>query len=164
MKHLLVFLFILPAISSNSQIETSITEQQTTEVVVPQKKLPRYTEHEVVTIGDTYIYLRNTMRPLNGIVYKQWTNDSLMSECAYEQGLLNGPCKRFYRSGKIKFEGNYVNGIKNGICREWHENGQLSTEESYLKGKKEGLCRLWFEDGELFEEELFKEGNLIAPN
>ena len=95
MKHLLVFLFILPAISSNSQIETSITEQQTTEVVVPQKKLPRYTEHEVVTIGDTYIYLRNTMRPLNGIVYKQWTNDSLMSECAYEQGLLNGPCKRF---------------------------------------------------------------------
>lgn len=164
MRHLLLFLFILPAICTNGQSTTEYPIQQPNELVVPQKKLPRYAEHEVVTIGDTYIYLRNTMRALNGIVYKQWTNDSLMSECAYEQGLLNGSCKRYYRSGGLKFEGNYINGIKNGVCREWHENGQLSTEETYLKGKKDGLCRLWFDDGELFEEELFKEGSLIAPN
>jgi len=160
MKYLLIFSLALFSIYGYAQNHKDYP------VPAPQLKadstLSRYSEQEVVTIGDVYIYLRMNMRPLNGIVFKNWSNGVLMSECAYRSGLLYGLCKNWYRSGQIKSEGNFINGNKDGLWREWHQNGQLSTEENYTNGKKDGVSRLWFEDGQLWEEEVYKNGEVIV--
>lgn len=159
MKYLLIPALLLSAAIGSSQNPLDYPEPS------PQLRsdssLSRYSEQEVVTIGDTYIYLRMTMRPLDGIVYRNWMHGGLLSECAYRSGLLYGACKKWYKSGQLKQEGSYINGEKDGVWREWHQNGQLSTEEIYTNGRKNGKCRLWFDNGELWDEETYENGKLV---
>lgn len=74
----------------------------------------------------------------------------------YTDGVITGPVRDYYISGKILMEGTYnqyyaENGFGNGLFTWFYENGQKSAEGNYSNGKRNGLFRAWHENGVMKE-------------
>ena len=62
--------------------------------------------------SDTYIHnglkVDKNWKPITGIVFDVYPNDSIKFEIEYLHGELNGVYKEFYENGQLKKEGNFV--------------------------------------------------------
>ena len=56
----------------------------------------------------------------------------------------------------------YKNGIADGLCRLWYKSGQLHQESHFTSGVLNGAFRTWWENGTLKEETLFEWGVKIS--
>ena len=66
-----------------------------------------------------------------GTCLKYSDTGSLMMECSYHAGQLDGPAKVYYPSTALKEEGQYSHGEKSGTWKTYNEDGDLILEESY---------------------------------
>ena len=56
---------------------------------------------------------------------------TLIMECEYHDGLLEGPTKTYYPSSVIKEEGQYTKGKKSGVWKTYNEEGDVVAEEAF---------------------------------
>lgn len=75
-------------------------------------------------------------------VVKQYEDLVVTSELTYENGLLNGSFKTYYKNGQLHEEGTYKNAsnrdaiqFRDGIYRSYDEQGNLYMESEYKDGK-----------------------------
>ena len=91
--------------------------------------------------SDTYIHnllkVDINYKPITGIVFETYPNDSLKSEIEYLKGVMNGVCKEFYENGQLKKEGNFVNGQPEGSYKGFIDDGRLIIEGYYKNGLKD---------------------------
>lgn len=90
-------------------------------------------------------------------------SNKLESEYTFKSGNgnFNGPCKRYYRCGKLYVDYLYTNGKKDGICKGYYDNGHLADECLYVDGKEEGIQKIYYKNnGKLRIERFFINGTL----
>ena len=83
------------------------------------------------------------------------------SELTYEYGMLDGPWKEYYLSGKVRTEGSYKHGLKDGVETGYSESGQKSMEANYSNGRRDGVCTQW-SNGQKVLEATYEDGRLIG--
>jgi antitoxin component YwqK of YwqJK toxin-antitoxin module len=70
---------------------------------------------------------------------KYWyDNGQLWLEEFYQNGVLEGESKSYYRDGTPEQRGHYIQGKLDGIQEEWHPNGKLKSQEYYKYQRREG--------------------------
>ena len=81
--------------------------------------------------------------------FNEYSDEKLIFEGEYLNGLKHGHAIEYNRKGFKIFEGEYLNGERNGKGRERHEvTEELIFEGEYLNGKR------WNGKGKEFEEKL----------
>ena len=78
--------------------------------------------------------------------YKQGKRDGLVKwftqqekpsiEYTYNLGVIEGPAKTYFASGKVQTEGNYKNDNETGEWKEYDEDGNIIKTIVYDNGKK----------------------------
>jgi len=105
-------------------------------------------------ISNEIVYVKNTMTPFTGKLYKM--------KCNYSGKFINGKKigihKEYSRSGDLIYEGEYKDGKPVGLHRKWsdvdetfYSRGQLLIEVNYKYGKRDGLNKIWDGNGNLIK-------------
>ena len=93
--------------------------------------------------SDTYIHnglkVDKNWKPITGIVFDVYPNDSIKFEIEYLNGELNGVYKEFYENGQLKKEGNFVSGQREGSYKGFIEDGRLIIEGYYKNGLRDSI-------------------------
>jgi len=117
-------------------------------------------------------YLKGNKKPFTGTAREYYDNTKTVKiEVQFVQGLKEGLCKTWFKSGKPesqkpykanKLEGtaiswfesgsverkvDFANDRKNGMFTTYFANGQIKEQGSYKLGKKEGIHKGWYETG-----------------
>jgi len=107
--------------------------------------------------------------------YYHSNGEIVISEENYENGLLNGESKTFYRSGVITEILQYKNGKLHGEIKRFADNGVLIDDLNYNNGKLNGLAKYYDLEGELIytgqyendkkigKWEYFENGKPVSP-
>ncbi|SNR75297.1 Antitoxin component YwqK of the YwqJK toxin-antitoxin module [Lutibacter agarilyticus] len=82
-------------------------------------------------------------------LYFQKDGITIVSEENYENGVLNGISKTFYKSGIPTEILHYKNGKLHGKVERFADNGVLIDDLSYVDGKLQGLAKYYNLDGKL---------------
>jgi len=90
----------------------------------------------------------------NGSVYTMYTYG--------DQGKLNGPYEKYYRSGKLWESGNYKNNKKEGNLKKWYRNGQVAEDHLMVSGKISGPFVRYYADGVKWKEFNYDSGLLTG--
>ena len=97
-------------------------------------------------------------KPITGIVYENYPNDTLKFEIEYLKGKLNGFYKEYYDNGQLKKMGSFINGERNGQYQGYLNDGTLFVEGLYLNNLKDSVWIINNVDG-LIVEKLNYSGN-----
>lgn len=93
--------------------------------------------------SDTYIHnglkVDKNWKPITGIVFDVYPNDSIKFEIEYLNGELNGVYKEFYENGQLKKEGNFVSGQREGSYKGFIDDGRLIIEGYYKNDLKDSI-------------------------
>lgn len=93
--------------------------------------------------SDTYIHnglkVDKNWKPITGIVFDVYPNDSIKFEIEYLNGELNGVYKEFYENGQLKKEGNFVSGQREGSYKGFIDDGRLIIEGYYKNDLKDSM-------------------------
>lgn len=81
--------------------------------------------------------------------YFQPDGKTLLIEENYENGVLNGEFKSYYKTGKITEILNYKNGKLHGNSKRYADNGKLLDDLTYYEGKLQGLAKYYNVEGQL---------------
>ena len=76
---------------------------------------------------------------------------NLLGEMHYLNGIADGVCRLWYKSGQLNQESNYSEGILNGTYRSWWNNGVLKEEIEFVWGVKKS-SKHFNQNGELVSE------------
>jgi antitoxin component YwqK of YwqJK toxin-antitoxin module len=82
-------------------------------------------------------------------LYFQPDGKTLMIEENYENGVLNGEFKSYYKTGQITEILNYKNGELHGNTKRYADNGALLDDLNYKEGKLQGLAKYYNIEGQL---------------
>lgn len=100
---------------------------------------------------------------------------TILSEENYENGVLNGLSKTFYKTGKPTEILEYINGKLHGRVQRFADNGILIDDLNYVDGKLNGLAKYYNLDGKLIytgmyendeksgKWEFFDDGKSVRP-
>lgn len=87
-----------------------------------------------------------------GIAYAEDDDGRLLEEDSLIDGVKDGVCRTYYRSGYLQIEEHLHKGGIQGIRRYWYENGQLQTEKVYDEHQNLIKELRWNENGELIKD------------
>jgi len=87
---------------------------------------------------------------------------TLMIEENYENGILDGSYKSFYKTGKITEILNYKNGKLHGNAKRYADNGVLLDDLNYNNGKLEGAAKYYNIYGKLIYAGNYKNDEKIG--
>ena len=73
-------------------------------------------------------------------------------EATYEDGVKNGPWKKYHANGQVFEEGAFVGGEKHGSWVTYYADGQKLEEGEWEHGQPIGVHRAWLPDGTLIVE------------
>jgi len=74
---------------------------------------------------------------------------TIISEENYENGLLNGESKTFYKDGKVTELSHFKNGKLDGNVKRYASNGTLIDDLNYKEGKLHGYAKYYNIEGKL---------------
>jgi antitoxin component YwqK of YwqJK toxin-antitoxin module len=80
----------------------------------------------------------------------EWTyldDSKIIATENYENGLKNGVCKRFYKTGELLEESNWTNNRINGMYCSYYPGGQIQLECNYKDGKRNGIFKTYYTGG-----------------
>jgi pimeloyl-ACP methyl ester carboxylesterase len=80
-------------------------------------------------------------------------------QCNYRSNTKEGPYRRWYQNGHLRFEGRFSRGRQDGLNTSWYENGQLESEEHWRDGQLHGRVRYWSATGALQFDSMFVRGS-----
>ncbi len=99
------------------------------------------------------VYERGSRKPYSGLIV-EYFNDVLIELYTVEDGLENGPSKKYYKNGVLQYEVNVKLGKPDGLLRTWFESGQLATEVNFINGIAQGVVKEWYENGQIKSENI----------
>ena len=113
-----------------------------------------------IHISETSLELDNNGFPKNekvffngdsfsGIVFDEITENQVLFEINYKDGLPDGSFKSYYEDGQLKIMGNYNQGKEDGPFEKYHDNGKLKYKGNYKQGQKDGLFESYYDNGQL---------------
>lgn len=79
----------------------------------------------------------------------------------YVNGKLEGECKEFFESGKLKKQGTYHENKKVGIWTDYHTNGNKASEIRYKNGVKHGWAYVYNKSGNRTDQVYFYNGRRL---
>lgn len=90
---------------------------------------------------------------------RYFENGNLMLECPLKDGVRDGACKEYHKSGALRRTSVYRDGLLEGPLDIIHENGQRCCRHVYKKGcVVDGLVPIFYPDGSLYESEYWENG------
>ena len=63
--------------------------------------------------------------------------------------VMQGPYKRFYRSGRLEAQTRYTDGKRDSVYIEFHANGDRRLEATYREGIRQGPFKTYYEGGKI---------------
>ncbi|MCB9362037.1 toxin-antitoxin system YwqK family antitoxin [Candidatus Woesearchaeota archaeon] len=91
--------------------------------------------------------------------YKEWDDDTLISQRNYVHGKLDGEERTWYKTGQLTFIKSWKLGVQNGHWTEfWYHNGNKKMEIDYVDGEMNGVHITYHEDGTV---DRYKEGYTV---
>lgn len=108
--------------------------------------------------------------------YYQEDGEALLAEENYENGVLEGESKSYYRNGNMAELMHYKNGVLDGVSKRFSDEEILLDEVNYVAGKLNGLAKYYNLKGELIytgpyendekvgEWKFYMDGELADPN
>lgn len=91
-------------------------------------------------------------------VWKYYSNDRLISEIRYKEGVLDGNATGYYENGQVAANTTYSDGHLDGEYIAFHENGKIKEKSKYTEGKLDGLFEKFDNNGEPVYSIKYKEG------
>ena len=104
------------------------------------------TAQEVIQKKGLFV-LRQNGKPYTGIFRETDPENSLVSETAIKDGLLDGNTTIYYPSGTKKEVRAYRMGKKEGVWTSWNEAGRKTAEAGFKDGMKDGNWYVWDDNG-----------------
>jgi len=95
-------------------------------------------------------------------LYYHKDGKTLLSEEMYENGVLHGESKTYFKNGKITEVLNYKNGKLYGNVKRYADNGNLLDDLNYVDGKREGLAKFYNVDGKLIYTGSYKNDEKVG--
>lgn len=89
-------------------------------------------------------------------LYYHKDETTILSEENYENGVLNGVSKTFYKTGIPTETSQYKNGELHGKVQRFADNGILIDDLIYTEGKLNGLANYYNLEGELIYTGMYK--------
>lgn len=115
-----------------------------------------------LTYKNGYFYLSG--EKFSGIVHKIQIGYNIVTYSSIYQGMLHGPYRSYYPSGKLFESRMYRNNLSVGKqLGYWEETGNLKFEYNYYNDKKEGEQRSWYADGTLAYRYHYKDDKQEGP-
>jgi antitoxin component YwqK of YwqJK toxin-antitoxin module len=102
---------------------------------------------------------------VDGQPYSGFSKDmdgEYLIEKRFQNGVLHGVHKTFYKSGQIKIASIYTNGLENGRRIEYYECGSKKLNSNYSNGYQDGVHEEFCNQGTLQARKTFYKGKLIA--
>lgn len=117
---------------------------------------------EALRYGDSGVlrfYSDTTLAPFSGVCF-YYHDDKLKPhevrvEVEYQNGIVSGFERHFYRSGQVKSITVNKNGVEHGLYEEYHENGVIKETGRYFNGSKSGIWQQFDEKGTLVSAHMF---------
>lgn len=120
------------------------------------------TSSEVV-MDESYIqadrfYYQKSLTPFTGTVVVYYKGSKQVKERRnYKEGLLNGLCTVYFKSGQLRIKGNYKDGLCEGLWEKWYENGAKECAVNYKADQLDGAYTTWLPDGTINEKGNYSE-------
>jgi len=77
--------------------------------------------------------------------------------------VMQGPYKRFYRSGRLEAQTRYTDGKRDSVYVEFHPNGQRRLEATYREGVRQGPFKTYYEGGKVAQTGTFVDDQPSGP-
>lgn len=102
---------------------------------------------------------------MESVERRYFENGNLMLECPLKDGIRDGACKEYHKSGALRRTSTYRNGLLEGPQDMIHENGQRFCRYVYKNGcVVDGLVPVFYPDGSLYEFEYWENGRCRCYN
>lgn len=90
---------------------------------------------------------------------------NILENFIYENGLKNGPYKKYFPDGNVMTEGSYLKGELQGEFVSFYPNGQVQVRGNYNNGRQIGNWEYFDESGQMLTKEDFniKEEEINQP-
>lgn len=95
-------------------------------------------------------------------IYFNADGKTILSEENYENGLLNGVSKTFYKNGNITEILHYKNGKLEGITQRFSNEGILLEEISFKNGMRNGLAKFFDTNGALIYSGMYENDEKVG--
>lgn len=103
--------------------------------------------YKVVVSKTNFVSYENKKTKVKNGLIKEYDDDgSLICECTYKNGVLNGPYKEI-KDDQLVERGSYILGKKNGKFKSY-VNGKIDIEGTYKNDAYEGMLTYYFYDEE----------------
>ena len=89
---------------------------------------------EEVVFNNGITLFKNTMEPVNGMVFSLHENGELNTKFYYKKGLKDSLNFTYYDNGQLREEANFTNGIQD-LTNCWYKDGQLKIQSNYSMWK-----------------------------
>ena len=100
---------------------------------------------------------------LDGFCRAWYESGKIRIEEVFTKGILFSSTQ-WFTNGQIKSKTSYKQGMIHGICKTWYENGQLASQCSYKENIRHGVATTWYPDGRLKSQEKFENGQFHGIN
>ena len=80
-------------------------------------------------------------------LWKYYSDDRLISEETFEDGVKQGKARLFYTDGRVLEESEWQNGMRHGAYRALFPSGNPFLECIYENGRRNGFCVSYFPSG-----------------
>jgi antitoxin component YwqK of YwqJK toxin-antitoxin module len=82
-------------------------------------------------------------------IWKYYSDDRLISEETFEDGVKLGKARLFYADGRVLEESEWQNGLRHGAYRALFPSGNPFLECVYRNGMRNGFCISYFPSGSM---------------
>ena len=98
---------------------------------------------------------------LDGEAFLYDYDNRIVANFTYQEGVENGKCKMYYRSGEIYFSGFLLEGYRNGPGVEYRKDGSVIYEGFYKNGRQAPNIKLR-SDGSNYWDEKDENGEMVS--
>jgi len=81
--------------------------------------------------------------------------------CRPGRRVINGPCKKYFANGELKYSGQYIDDRVEGKVTYYFSSGKVDGEGMYKNDLKEGTWKYYKEDGKERRTDQYVNGRMV---
>jgi antitoxin component YwqK of YwqJK toxin-antitoxin module len=90
-----------------------------------------------------------------------YVSGQVAEDKTWKMGKLNGPCKKYFENGQLKYSGQYINDKVEGKAVYYFASGKVDGEGIYKNDVKEGIWKYYLENGKVRRTDKYLNGRII---
>lgn len=100
----------------------------------------------------------------NGISHSYYDSGEIMEQIDWKDGKQEGSYRIFFKTGEPYMQYKVSNDKRNGLCLTYFQNGRTEMEAYYSNGLRDGSWNFYKEGGELWYTLKYDKGEILNPN